>query len=377
MATFRNLRYCKVTHVTSAGASTSYDVLVGVNDLDEVNDILQEWALTDDGPGEALDLPTELIENQNAEKVNLIAKTLDENVYVKSSSLGFLDSVRSAGVSGTFPTLSKVLVGGLYVMPATTAYLWSEATYSGSFGNYTIPTASFTLVADQVNYIGISYASGTPVYVQYTDQTSFNYSSIVPVCALMYLDGEINVIPFGQAGSGLPEKILEIQGKRKEFEIISDFTFVSGSGTYIQLSAIDVSNGATEIACPAVNTLTADNDMWLWYKDALAAWQKAENSEINNTQYQGSGTGLQTLGSGKFVINYIYRVIDDTNLLLFNVLSGSFDTLAEAKDSNMITDLPDIIKEGSVLVGRMIVEQASGAPTVQKIQLVHPFATVT
>jgi hypothetical protein len=371
MATFRNLRYCQVFH-----SSIYYDVLVGVNNLDEVNDVLQEWALTSNGPGEALDLPTELIINQNAEAVNLITKTLDENVYVKSATLGLLAAARSAGVSGTFPTLPKVLVGGLYVMPAATAYLWSTATFSGLFGNYTIATASFTLVENQVNYIGISYASGTPVYVLYTDQTSFNYSSIIPVCALLYFDSEINVVPFGQAGYGLAEKIIEVQEKRKEFEITSDFTLVSGSGTYVQLSVVNVSKGVSEIVCPAVNTVTADNDMWLWYKDSSSVWQKSENSQINNTQYQGAGTGLQSLGSGKFVINYLYRVIDDTNLLLFNILSGSFDSLAEAKDSDMLTDLPDAISEGAALVGRMIVEQGSVAPTVQKIQRVNPFKTV-
>ncbi len=371
MATFRNLRYCQVLH-----DSVTYDVMVGVNNLDEVNDVLNEWALTSNGPGEAIDLPTELVINQNAENVNLISKSLDENVYVKSSTLGLLDAARSAGVSATFPTLPKVLVGGVYVMPAATAYLWSAAEFTGTFGNYTVPTASFTLVENEVNYIGIAYTAGTPVYVQYTDQTTFDYSSIIPVCAIFYFDSEINVAPYGQAGYGLAEKLVEIQDKRKEFEITTDFTLVSGSGTYVQLSAVGVSKGASEITCPAVNTETAANDMWLWYKDSSSVWQKTENSQMNNTQYQGDGTGLQSLSSGEFVINYLYRVIDDTNLLLFNVLSTNYASLALAKDSDMITDLPDAIKEGAVLVGRFIVEKDM-SPTVQKLQRVSPFATVT
>lgn len=372
MATYRNLRYCQVLHAT-----IYYDVIVGVNNLDEVNDVLQEWALTTNGPGEALDLPTELVINQNAEGVNLISKTLDENVYVKSSILGLIDAARSAGVSGTFPTLPTVLVGSLYVMPEATAYLWSAAAFTGVFGNYTIPTASFTLVADEVNYIGISYTSGTPVYVQYTDQTTFDYSSIIPVCAVFYFDSELNVVPYGQTGYGLAEKLIEIQDKRKEFNITSNFTLVSGSGTYVELSVMNVSKGTSEITCLEMDTETADNDMWLWYKDNTSTWQQTENSEINNTQYQGDGTGLQTLSGGEFVINYLYRVIDAVNLLIFNVLSDSFATLAAAKDSDMITDLPDAITEGAVLIGRFIVEKDSGAPTVQKIQRVNPFATVT
>jgi hypothetical protein len=191
-----------------------------------------------------------------------------------------------------------------------------------------------------------------------------------------YFDSELNVIPIGQSGYGLPEKLMEVQKKRKEFDIITDFTLDDGADNYVELSALTVSNGVSSIACIAVDTEIADNDMWLWYKDGSAVWQKTQSDTINNTQYQ-SGAGLASLAGGKFVINYLYRVIDDTNLLVFNVLSGSFDTLAAAKESDMITDLPDIIKEGAVLVGRFIVEKDSITPTVQKIQRVSPFATVS
>lgn len=371
MATYKNLRYCQVYH-----DSTYYDVMIAVDTLDQVNDILQEWALANSDIGEALELPEELIINTDAKEINIKTKDLDSFVYVQSAVSSYIDSVGTAGISGTFPTLPKVLVNSKYVMPATTAFLWSTATFSGVFGNHTIATASFTLTENEVNYIGINYNSGSPVYALYTSQSSFNYSSIIPVCAVMYFDSELNVIPMGQTGYGLPEKLLFNQQRRKEFEITTNFTLAEGTNLYVELGALTVSNGVTTIACLSMDTETADNDMWLWYKDATSTWQKSESSTINNTQYQGSGTGLQSLGAGKFVINYLYRVIDDANLLIFNVLSGSFDSLAAAKESDMITDLPDAIKEGSVLVGRMIVENGSNAPTVQKIQRVNPFATV-
>jgi hypothetical protein len=370
MATYKNLRYCKVVH-----SSKTYDVMVAVTDLDEVNDILQEWALTSNGPGELLNLPEELIENTDAKEINLISKNINSFVYVKGALLGYVDAARNAGISGTYPVLPKTLVAAKYVMPATSAYLWSTATFSGLFANYTIPTASFTLVENEVNYIGIDYSLGTPVYKLYTDQSSFNFSSIIPVCAVLYFNSELNVIPYGQAGYGAPEKLQINQDNRKEFNIITDFT-LAASNRYVELSALTVNKGTGNVVCLVMDTETANHDMWLWYKDAVSTWQKSQNAQINNTQYQGAGTGLQTLASGKYVINYLFRVIDDTNLLIFNVLSGSFDTLADAKDSDMITDLPDPIKEGCVLVGRMIVLKDSATPTVQKIQRVNPFATV-
>ena len=367
MATYKNLRYCEILH-----EGTYYDVMIAVNNLDEVDDVLQEWALANTDIAEALTLPQELILNQDITET-LTSKDIDNFVYEKSAVSAYMDGARSAGISGTLPTLPKILVGGLYVVPTCTAFLWSTATFSGVFGESTIAQASFTLVSGQVNYIGITYNSGAPAYALYTDATSFNYSSIIPVCAILYFDTELNVIPIGQAGYGLPEKLMLNQYYRKEFDIVTDFTLEDDT-LHVEIGALTVNNGTALIDCLAFNSATASNDLWLYYKDGLGAWQTSQSDTINNTQYQGAG--LQVLAGGKYVINYIYRAIDDANLLAFNILSGSFDTLAAAKESDMITDLPDAIKEGAVLVGRMIVVQGSSTPTVQKIQRVNSFGTV-
>ena len=41
---YKNLRYCEIYH-----DSEYYDVMIAVDDLDEVNNILQEWALEEIG----------------------------------------------------------------------------------------------------------------------------------------------------------------------------------------------------------------------------------------------------------------------------------------------------------------------------------------
>jgi hypothetical protein len=369
MATAKNIRYCQILH-----DEEYYDVLVGLTDLDELDDVLQEWALANTDIGEELTLPAELIQNKDISEL-LTNLDLDNYVYVKSAVSAYMDFPRYAGVSGTFPTLPKVLVSGLYVMPACTAFLWSTALFTGIFGEYTIATASFTLVADEVNFIGIDYTAGAPVYKLYTSAASFNYSSIIPVCAILYFDSEVNVIPIGQAGYALPEKLLQNQKSRQEFIIVDDFDLAAVT-LYVDVDAIVVNTGTGDITCLAMDTEDSDADMHLWYKDTGGDWQTSADNQINNTQYQ-SGSGLASLAGGEFVINYLFRAIDSANKVMFNVLSGKFSTLAEAKESDMITDLPDAIKEGCVLVGRMIVEKDSSSPTVQKIQRVRSFGTVS
>jgi hypothetical protein len=72
--TIKNLRYCEVLH-----AGIYHDVMIGVADLDNVDTALQTWALAE--LGEYLDLPSELIKNQNLNDL-LTSKEINTSVYV-------------------------------------------------------------------------------------------------------------------------------------------------------------------------------------------------------------------------------------------------------------------------------------------------------
>ena len=362
MSTSKNLRYCEVLH-----DGDYYDVMIAVNTLDEVNDILQEWALANPDIGEALDLPKSLVQNTDAKEINISTKQIDSYVYEKTAATGYMDAPRYVGISGDFPTLPKTLTGGEYVMPITSAFLWTENNFSGIFANYNISSKGLALTDNQVNYIGIDYNSGSPEYMSYGNQTSFNYSSNFPVCSVLVKGGELNVIPFGQTGFALPEKQLINQYYRKEFKVIGSYDF-SVSGLYIILGNVAINSGVSNVECLAMNTSIVNNDWFEYSRDTLGDWSSSSRTQINNTQYQSESSGLQTLNPGEYVVNYIYRVIDDTNLLLFSVLSNKFSSLQDAKESDNIYNLPDAVKEGSVLVGRVIVQAGSSSPLVQKVK---------
>lgn len=355
--TRKNVRVCEVKYLTAY-----YDVILAVDDLDEVNDILQEWALWKWGV--TLDLPEALIYNKDITEV-LTSVDTDSFAYVKSAISAYMDMPRYAGISGVLPTFPTALADGLYVLPACTAFLYSEADFGGFFGEYNIATSSVTLSAG-LNYIGIRYNGGDPEWVLYSADTSFDYSSIIPAVVVLLIGTTPYVIPYGQMGYGLPEKLIENQKNRKTFEIITEFT-LGHTTLYVTLSALTVNNGTEDTALLSMDTEDVGNTMIQYYKDASSVWQTSTITQINNTQYQ-SAAGLAALVGGEFVINYIFRTVDETNRLLFMVLSNKFATLAAAKESEMLTDLPDVIKKTSVLVGRFIVEQASGAPVVQKVQ---------
>lgn len=363
-----NLRYCEVLH-----NGTYYDVMIGVNDLDEVNDVLQDWALAT--LGVSIDLPTALTKNQDITEV-LTTKDISSYVYTKSSSTGYLDAARFAGVSGTYPTLPRTLVAGKYVMPACTARLWTLANFQGVFGTYSVPSSALTLTADAMNYIGIRYNSGVPEYYVYANQDLFDYSTIIPVGGVLYWGSEIIPIPFGQSGDGMAEKLYRNQTERKEFSVLGNFTLVA-DGRYLKLSSMNVNAGTEDFALDAVDTSSASTGyLYLFYKDSAQDWQNMDVSGLlENTNYQGDGIGLQALTTGEYVVQYLYRLVDEESEQIFSVLSGKFASLAAAKESDIVIDIPNELSKASVLIGRAITEQGASSTVIQKIQTAS-FGTV-
>ena len=358
MTNSKNLRYCNILH-----AGISYDVMVGVGDLDELDNILQDWALS---KGITLNLPQDLIANQAITEV-LTTLNIDEFVYIESPVSAYMEKQRYAGVSGTFPLLPTALVGGFYIVPTCLAFLWSEAGNDGYFGEYVIPESDpYTLTAG-INYIGISFNTGAPAYTMHTNFSDFDFSSVIPVVTVLNFGSKFMSIPFGQCGYGLPEKKLSLEVEKDPLTVMSAYTLTSPASNYVSLSAVSVRSGVKEVVCPAVLTSSVANDMYLHYKDSSSVWQNTKVTQLNNTQCQTASSGLASLNSGEFVINNIFRVVDGTVSMIFNVLSDRFSTLQDAMNSSDIVDVPPMFKGSAVHIGRMIVEINSTVPAVQKL----------
>ena len=361
----KSLKVCRVEY-----SSTEYDIICAVDSLDDINDIIQDWAV--ETLGTVIDLPNDLVYTKDITDTSVVlsALTLDGNVYLRSAVSSYMDVPRYAGISGDFPTLPTTLTAGYYVAPECYAFLYSEADMGGFFGKNLIAEKSLTL-SEGINYIGIRYNAGSPEWIRYADSTTFDYSSIFPVAIVIDYSDTLHVIPYGQYGYGLPEKL-----QQNDFvpKVTSTFTLETSSN-YVTLSALTAKKGVQEFSCDEVDTSDA-GIFYQYHKADTGVWTKTTRTTINNTQYQTTASGLGTLGAGKFVINQVYRLLHSSTDMIFTVLSGSFDSLAEAKESEMVSELPSIVEDGAVLVGRIIVEQASTSPTIQKVQNVW-FGTVS
>jgi hypothetical protein len=354
----KNLRVCEILYL-----SKTYDILIGVENLDEVDNILQEWALAKWNV--VLDLPAALVYNKDISEV-LTSLSVDEYVYLQSPVAAYMEMPRYSGISGDLPIFPTALTAGKYIVPTCLAFLWSEAGFTGYFGEYIVPESdAFTLVSG-INHIGIHFNVGAPVYFLTDDLADFDYSSSIPVVTVLSFATGIYVIPFGQIGYGLPEKKAKLDNLLKGLEVVNPYT-LTAVDLYVQLGELLVKNNVAEITCEALDTSLVDNDMYLHYKDVSSIWQNTKVTQLNNTQYQGL-SGLASLSPGEFVINNIYRVVTAEHLLIFTVLSGKFASLQFAIDSKDVTDLPLMFKGSAVLVGRVIIGQGSTSSKIQVLQ---------
>ena len=350
-----NLRFCTIEH-----EDTTYDVAVVVSSLDELDNILQEWAIAT--IGETLNLPEELIANKDATEV-VTSLDIDNFAYLKSPVSKYMDMPRSAGVSGEFPGLPVALDGnGLYAMPAIKAFLYSEENFSGYFGEYSVEAATLQLVAG-ANFICVTFNKGVPIYQAYTDLSTVNGSSVIPVAYVLSFAGTLFVAPLGQTGYGLAEKLHKLHTFMNRFEIVGGFN-LSVSDLYVVLSSLVITNGIGSIATLDMDTSLATNDLYMFYKDSSSAWQSEKVSKLSNAKCQG--VGLVDLTAGQYVVHHLYRV--PSKLLLFTVPSAAFATVQDAINSAIPSALPSTVSESAVLVGRAIVGQGATTAIVQKVQ---------
>jgi len=119
VANRKNLRVCQVKHTNVAGTTTYYDVIIAVYDLDEVDGILQDWAVDTIGAGTVLDLPAALVYNKDISEF-LTTLDIDDYAYLQSSTTAYNTLVTNNLV------LPKTSGKGIMVDTALPTFGWKD-----------------------------------------------------------------------------------------------------------------------------------------------------------------------------------------------------------------------------------------------------------
>jgi hypothetical protein len=97
---------------------------------------------------------------------------------------------------------------------------------------------------------------------------------------------------------------------------------------------------------------------------------------VNNTQYQGA-SGLTTLTTAFWTINYVYRGIEDADHVYTILGTAEYATSDLAKASNTLSLLPPLVTSHAEFVGRIIIQKNATTGIIAESAFDTVFQTAT
>ncbi|MDO8241286.1 MAG: hypothetical protein Q7T51_04895 [Candidatus Moranbacteria bacterium] len=213
-----------------------------------------------------------------------------------------------------------------------------------------------TLVDDVQNFIVAD--RDTETFVVTTDEDVIDYVRYLP-----YAEA------FKRSGSNAIHTQLAPMFGNGELE--AHHERVSRTDRYARESGLDEINGDSSLNLTvnagyvwSVNTryyivpVTSETRQFRCYHNSSGDWviSSVKGPKIDNTQYD-DGYGLVEANDDRYLINYIYRGVENEDHVYTVYGNQEFGTLDEAKAAGIIGNLPSIITTHAVLIGRVIIQK--------------------
>jgi hypothetical protein len=272
--------------------------------------------------------------------------------YIKangfSTNAGVVDNLDG---TVTIPTESVWLSPGTTSLPAALYTLTGGITGSGG-----IPA-----IPDGVaSYIIGDWNGGVPKFNLITDVELIDEMTIVPYVTLFREGTVVHTLTWDLMGVSLVNKLHQRLVKTDRFARESGLILGEDPGRVVTITLGKAWNGGTRVSLDAFNS--AINTMGFWYHVAGVWTETTPIQQYNNLQYD-DGTNLQTLGAGKWVVNWVYRdqgVAAEAHV----VLSTQYDNVSAAMVAPIPTTKPPILTSHGFLVGAIIVQQGASTGLV-------------
>lgn len=272
----------------------------------------------------------------------------------------------SSGVSDATPPAITDNHNGTINVASCHANIYSTTNYSGFAIRYTIPAATNLGTFDGTGkYLAIDYNSGSPIYAVKTS-AQINGSSIVPIYKCWYESATttLHSIDGDAAGLGLANKISGMMSATHPYQragnsglVLSDSTgrIIKVSSSYVYAGTMGVTVGAYS---SSFNLLT-------FYKHVAGVWTPDQTTtQYNNSQYD-NGTSLVSLTGNQWTVNWIYRSIGDVREVFYVLGDQSYSKQSDAELAKPRGDLPTLISQHCLRVGRILVQNGSSTGIVE------------
>ena len=284
-------------------------------------------------------------------------------VYYKDSGSWDYDLTLSVDSfsSGRFSenTISNLGDGSVSITTSDYA-LYSDCIFTGIPQKFTISGDTFSLIDKTTNYIVADYNSGSPILRNTLDVSEIDLSCIIPVYTVIRTGLYLHILDWDTMARGSVEKLINRLVKTQRFARENGL-FISEIATRkIGITQGYAWYGVTRKNLEAFTSGDVGTQTFLYYSDGLGGYSYNVVSEYNNTQYD-NGTGLQTLTTNRYAVNWIFRGVEN-NKHLYIVL-GTDDYLESGALNSVLPTVPEVISNHAILVGRIIVQKNSDTAT--------------
>lgn len=228
--------------------------------------------------------------------------------------------------------------------------------------------SNLSLTNNSVNYIYVSYNSGSPTVTASTSIPSDKNTNII--LGLVYRDGtDLHIVTAGQVVTNYAKntlwKDMEINGK---FQRVSGLIISEKSDRKFAITAGTIYAALTKVNLSAFDSSAGDTFTYYW-RDGSGGWNKSTgNTQIDNLHYDdGSGTLAELSNSTGwrhyYGVHWVYMNADGHVFVVYG--RGNY-LLSDAENAQPPSDIPPLIESMGGLVGKIIIEK--NADSFENIQ---------
>ncbi len=216
---------------------------------------------------------------------------------------------------------------------------------------------------DTITYIGVDLNGGTPIVVNYSDETNFDLDTSFPLGSVINQAGEVYILnnPWW-AGDGLTNVIerFQSQGWLVRDENAGGLILGSTGTRNPTMSAGTLWGRINEHEIHSFEAPTDDFDYY--YRDGSGGWtENSDETQWSVTLYDDGDGTLGTINNNQYAVIWVWVNVASEEIALMypqNTYSNSASAEAESIPSNF----PSMWYKGGIIIGRIIIQEGQDAP---------------
>ena len=247
--------------------------------------------------------------------------------------------------------------------------IYSTSNFSGNMYTYTIPSTTLSFTNGTEEYISVRYNSGNPAYFKETVGSVMNHSDNLPIFVVWRVGNVLHSLGFDSLGVGLANKLQSATYHDAKYKLTDDGGLVITESTTPNPRTIVVTGGLVYTGAIEQTVLPFNSsvDQLTFVYHVGGVWNYTDQLVYNNTQYD-NGADLATIQNNKYSVRWFYRSIGDSKQVFYVLGSnGNYNSPPEAALELPRTDIPLVLKNHCMLIGRSIIQYNASTGAMQSI----------